>query len=299
MEFLSRSHQGSKSNDMKRNIYLIMLFLSLAGFRNSSSRKIEGLVYSKDDGNALAGVMVTVKGGSLTTKTDQNGHYALITELKNITLVFTSLGFERQEVTVGKSNKINVSLVTSSTALQEIRVVGYQAQQKSMPAALSGKVAGMGIYGNYQGRISMRPNTDSYKGISENIFNDPKTTPLSTFAIDVDAASYSNVRRFINNGALPPKDAVRIEEMINYFRYDLSGPSNQSPVAIHTELSSAPWNPQHRLLRIGLKAKSINTEKLPPANFVFLIDGDFTSPSNNISVLFIFWDLDEFLLHYF
>jgi Ca-activated chloride channel family protein len=88
----------------------------------------------------------------------------------------------------------------------------------------------------------------------------------------VDAASYSNIRRFINNGQLPPADAVRIEEMINYFKYDLTGPSNNEPVAIHTELSSAPWNPKHRLLRIGLKAKTIPTENLPACNLVFLID---------------------------
>jgi len=113
---------------------------------------------------------------------------------------------------------------------------------------------------------------ESYKAIVENQFTAPTTTPLSTFAVDVDAASYSNFRRFINAGQLPPKDAVRIEEMINYFHYDLSGPTNNDPVAIHTELAAAPWNPQHRLLRIGLKAKDVKTDKLPPSNLVFLID---------------------------
>src|SRR5690606_40046580 len=84
---------------------------------------------------------------------------------------------------------------------------------------------------------------------------------------------YSNLRRFINNGQLPPIDAVRIEEMSNYFQYgDLKGPSTAEPVAIHTELATAPWNPKHHLLRTGLKAKSVPTDKLPPSNFVFLID---------------------------
>src|SRR5690606_32458148 len=115
-------------------------------------------------------------------------------------------------------------------------------------------------------------NTESYKGVTENRFFNPLDEPLSTFAIDVDAASYSNFRRFINNGQLPPIDAVRIEELINYFQYDLKGPSGGEPVAIHTELAVAPWNPEHRLLRIGLKAKSVPTDKLPASNLVFLID---------------------------
>ena len=96
------------------------------------------------------------------------------------------------------------------------------------------------------------PGDESYKGITENVFNDVRSNPLSTFSVDVDAASYSNVRRFINGGQLPPADAVRIEEMINYFSYNLPGPVNGEPVAIHTELSSAPWNTRHRLLRIGM-----------------------------------------------
>lgn len=122
---------------------------------------------------------------------------------------------------------------------------------------------------------------ESYNPIVENQFTDPRSTPLSTFAVDVDAASYSNFRRFINAGQLPPKDAVRIEEMINYFHYNLPEPTNGDPVAIHTELSSAPWNPQHRLLRIGLKAKNVEANKLPPSNLVFLLDvsGSMAEPN--------------------
>ncbi len=113
---------------------------------------------------------------------------------------------------------------------------------------------------------------ESYQATVENKFQNPLRDPLSTFSVDVDAASYSNVRRYINNGQLPPKYAVRIEEMINYFDYNLPTPINKEPVAIHTELSTAPWNPQHRLLRIGLKARVVATEKLPASNLVFLID---------------------------
>ncbi|RZA01886.1 MAG: DUF3520 domain-containing protein [Sphingobacteriaceae bacterium] len=116
------------------------------------------------------------------------------------------------------------------------------------------------------------PVNESYDRIVENIFINPTTTPLSTFAADVDAASYSNMRRYINSGQVPPKNAVRIEEMVNYFKYNLPEPTNGAPVAIHTELAAAPWNTQHQLVRIGLKAKNVKLDKLPASNLVFLID---------------------------
>ena len=115
-------------------------------------------------------------------------------------------------------------------------------------------------------------NTEEYDGIEENIFREALKNPLSTFSIDVDAASYSNVRRFINNGQRPPKDAVRIEELVNYFDYDYQQPKNDDPFAFHTEISTAPWNNKHKLVHIGLQGKTIPTEKLPPSNLVFLID---------------------------
>ena len=113
---------------------------------------------------------------------------------------------------------------------------------------------------------------ESYQPIYENGFSNPKDVPLSTFGVDVDPASYSNVRRFINSGKLPPPNAVRVEEMINYFKYDLTAPVNNQPVAITTEVSSAPWNPNHRLVRIGIKAREAAISQLPPSNLVFLLD---------------------------
>jgi Ca-activated chloride channel family protein len=113
---------------------------------------------------------------------------------------------------------------------------------------------------------------EGYREFDENKFLSPYEHPLSTFSIDVDAASYSNVRRFINSGELPPKDAVRIEEMINYFSYEYPQPDGADPVRISTETGACPWNSQNRLVKIGLKAKEIPTENLPASNFVFLID---------------------------
>jgi Ca-activated chloride channel homolog len=115
-------------------------------------------------------------------------------------------------------------------------------------------------------------NTEDYDHIIENDFHTVEQQPLSTFSIDADRASYSNVRRFIQNGTLPPKGAVRIEEMINYFDYNYAPPANEDPFALYTEIASCPWNVKHRLVHIGLQGKKISTGDLPSSNLVFLVD---------------------------
>jgi Ca-activated chloride channel family protein len=116
------------------------------------------------------------------------------------------------------------------------------------------------------------PNTESYADIVENTFLDARKNPLSTFSIDVDRASYSNVRRFIESGIRPPADAVRIEEMVNYFSYDYPQPQGEDPFSVSTEIADAPWNSNHKLVHIGIQGKNIPTKNLPPSNLVFLID---------------------------
>ena len=121
---------------------------------------------------------------------------------------------------------------------------------------------------------------EAYDRITENEFKNPVDHPLSTFSIDVDTASYANVRRFLNGGRLPPPDAVRIEELINYFPYDYAGPDDEMPFAVHVDAAAAPWKPEHRLVRIGLQGKTVETSDRPDANLVFLIDvsGSMSSP---------------------
>jgi Ca-activated chloride channel homolog len=115
-------------------------------------------------------------------------------------------------------------------------------------------------------------NTEEYDRIYENKFLDVTQNPLSTFSIDVDNASYSNIRRFIRNNQLPPKDAVRIEEMINYFSYNYPQPSGKHPFSIYTELGKCPWESEHSLIHIGIQGKSIDYKNLKPSNLVFLLD---------------------------
>ena len=126
-----------------------------------------------------------------------------------------------------------------------------------------------------------RVNTEDYARIVENTFKRAKDHPLSTFSIDVDAASYSNVRRFIREGSVPPKDAVRIEEMVNYFVYDYPEPRGRRPFSITTEVGPAPWNEHHQLVHIGLQGKRYDEDEAPANNLVFLLDvsGSMNAPN--------------------
>ena len=116
------------------------------------------------------------------------------------------------------------------------------------------------------------PGTEQYEPIVENPFLPAEEVPLSTFSIDVDTASYANVRRFLREGRWPPPGAVRVEEMVNYFQYDYPGPQGEHPFAIHVEVAGCPWRPEHKLLRIGLKGREIDRKERGPSNLVFLLD---------------------------
>ncbi len=139
----------------------------------------------------------------------------------------------------------------------------YKASPRSLPPSLSSDQP-------IEQPIRQPGNTESYSAIDESPFQRPTDKPLSTFSIDVDTASYSNTRRMITDGRVPPKDAVRIEELLNYFSYNYTQPQNNEPFSVNTDVTQAPWNPQHKLVRIGLKGKQL--QEIPPSNLVFLID---------------------------
>ncbi|HKP92310.1 MAG TPA: von Willebrand factor type A domain-containing protein [Chthoniobacterales bacterium] len=142
-----------------------------------------------------------------------------------------------------------------------------QAMMAAPPAG-SGTVA----IDNFRRGAQEPFNTARYGKVEENPFLAALDNPLSTFSIDVDTASYSNIRRFIESGSLPPKDAVRVEEIINYFSYDYPQPNDDLPFSINLDAASCPWAPTHRLVRIGLKGREMPNEKRPASNLVFLLD---------------------------
>ena len=133
---------------------------------------------------------------------------------------------------------------------------------------------------------SARRKGESYGVIDENPFLEAARAPLSTFSIDVDTASYSNVRRFLNDGQLPPRDAVRVEELINYFSYDYPQPAGAAPFSVTTEVADCPWDTRHRLVHIGLQGRRVASENLPPANLVFLVDvSGSMQPANRLPLV--------------
>jgi Ca-activated chloride channel homolog len=149
--------------------------------------------------------------------------------------------------------------------------------------AIGGVSNGFGIGNMSSGFDQARLNTsnEAYSLPSDNVYRNVTTDPLSTFSVDVDTASYSNVRRFLTSGRLPPRDAVRVEELINYFPYRYTPPTGDVPFAAKLEVASAPWAPEHRLVRIGLKGREFTAESRPPANLVFLLDVSGSMSSAN------------------
>jgi Ca-activated chloride channel family protein len=141
-------------------------------------------------------------------------------------------------------------------------------------------LGGLGMGGAYRmgggygigAGFAAEPNREGYEHVRESEFQDVRDHALSTFSSDVDTASYANVRRFLKEGLLPPIDAVRIEEMINYFDYGYAAPGGGEPFAVHTELTTCPWNAANQLLRVGIQARRVNAERTPPRNLVFLVD---------------------------
>src|SRR6185312_3846018 len=123
-----------------------------------------------------------------------------------------------------------------------------------------------------RGAAEAAPNAEAFDRIEDNPFLSVAQEPLSTFSIDVDTASYAQVRRFLTQGQRPPKDAVRIEELINYFPYNDPPPTGDDPFSVHVEVAGCPWDAAHRLVRIGLKGRPIDSSKRPASNLCFLID---------------------------
>jgi Ca-activated chloride channel family protein len=181
-------------------------------------------------------------------------------------------------------NRLAEVVVTGTTGATETVKLGFSVSSGN-PAVYPPAAAnpGFSIYTHPQqlrGRYHPVDNTESYDRIVDNPFLGARDNPLSTFSVDVDRASYSNIRRFVSMGQRPPKDAVRIEEMLNYFNYDLPDPDDRHPFSVTTEVGRAPWSREHLLVRVGLQARRLSTSSLPPSNLVFLVDvsGSMDSP---------------------
>ncbi|MDJ0366333.1 von Willebrand factor type A domain-containing protein [Hymenobacter sp. H14-R3] len=278
---------------------------------SAATRTLTGRV-TDSKGQGLPGVTVLLKGTRLSTSTNADGRYVLAgLPAQGARLLFSFVGFTTQEVAVpAGSAPLNVVLRADNKTLSEVVVsrstraagaprpsaksrplpaprilftrpqVSTQAMPDQVELADQSAPPQVEYYTNATPPVAAYPARaeagagDTYAKIKENAFHPVGNEPLSTFSLDVDNASYSNVRRFLNEGQLPPRDAVRVEEMLNYFRYELPAPAANAaaPVRISAELSDCPWAAGHQLARIGIQAKKIETASLPPANLVFLVD---------------------------
>lgn len=246
----------------------------------TQSGAIEGRVTEAASGRPLPGAAVLIVGTQIGTATGVEGDYSIgNVPVGEHTVRVSYLGFASQErqvaVTAGERSVADFEL-SASVELEEL-ILPDAAVDRIIANAM-GRPVIVGPNGKRLFRTDF--NTESYAPIDENDFQLVAKSPLSTFAIDVDRASYANIRRFIQEGRRPPIDAVRIEEMINYFPRTWGEVSGDHPFAVTTAVWDAPWEKEHRLVEIGLHAESIDTEDLPPSRLVFLLDvsGSMSSP---------------------
>jgi Ca-activated chloride channel homolog len=284
---------------MKKHIYLVIIFMSCCATNlMAQNRTITGKVTAKDDGTAIPGATVLVKGTTTGTQTDVEGKYKLdVPNNPKTVLVYSFIGYKTLQIEIKTDAVIDVALEADDKNLQEVVVTAVGKSQKMSRKERKAQEResqsnnGLNYIVNAENfkrgspisteklrnkiidtKPTQEPNTEEYDKTTENSFVSPLKTPFSTFSIDIDKASYSNIRRFLELGELPPTDAVRIEEMVNYFAYNYPQPTNDKPFAVSAELSTCAWNPQHQLLQIGLQGRKIPTDKLPASNLVFLID---------------------------
>jgi Ca-activated chloride channel family protein len=266
----------------------------------------EGVVRDSRTGRPIAGVQVFLTGTTHGMLTDGAGRYTIEVDDDalvgaSVTLRARLIGYQEAEKTVrvvGPTVRADFLLDQARVELQDVIVSGEDRERPAPAAAteVTQKTAGV-MMQNAQafarrsisglpGRYNPNFHTESYARIEENEWLAAAINPLSTFSIDVDRASYSNIRRFIQNGDRPPIDAVRIEEMINYFAYDYPQARGDHPFTVATEVTGAPWNPRHHLVRIGVQGRRVDLEELPPSNLVFLLDvSGSMQPANKLPLL--------------
>lgn len=270
-----------------RNLIALLVCMLASLSLSAQSVTVTGTITDASDGQPVPFVTVQVKGTTKGVTSDMDGKYSISTTMGS-TLTFSFIGYVTQEVKVAKS-VIDVKLDQDNVQLEESVVIAYGTQRKN---SYTGAV--MSVSGSSRSRkqrkaaeaasymISPSPTpqysmydnmaAEDYSKVVENRFKSATDEPLSTFSIDVDAASYSNMRRYVNKGQIPPMDAIRTEELLNYFSYRYAKPTGKDPVSIATEVGECPWNPTHRLVRIGVKAREMAGDDLPASNLVFLVD---------------------------
>jgi Ca-activated chloride channel homolog len=265
-------------------LYLVV-FVMISGVL-SAQKNVTGRVVDEGSSQPLLGVCVSVVGHSTSVFTDNQGKFTIALPTREAQLQLVLLGYATKLVKVKAGETVLVTMAQKVVELDELLLKTEAGKAKPQKRGAVIMLNQKDIYGSV-GAMSPSaisaafPESESYAKVRENGFKMVKKEALSTFSIDVDRASYSNMCRFINQGVVPPQDAIRVEELINYFEYDYPQPTGNDPFTINTELATCPWQGDHQLLRIGIQGKKIPVENLPPSNLVFLLDvsGSMESPN--------------------
>jgi len=254
----------------------------------SNAGRIQGVVHD-NSGAVLPGVMVTLAREAIEVQrriTDANGRFEFLDVAPGSYTVTAELR--------GFLTATSTAVVETGATRQVAMTLAVGALEETITVTGSAPVVdnqGGRALDQVSRRQSPNPrlepfNTEAYDKIDDNTWTSPTHKPLSTFSIDVDTASYSNVRRFLHQGQRPPKDAVRIEELINYFSFDYPQPRDRTPFSVTTALAEAPWNPRHRLALIGVQGRRIDAARIPPRNLVFLVDvSGSMQPANKLPLV--------------
>ena len=270
--------------------------LLTAGAVESPTGRVEGTV--RDTGGApIANAQVFIVGTALNALTDNAGTYRIAQiptgtySVRAAFIGYKSTQVDQVPVEAERATTVDIILEQTAVEVQEITVITYgplAPRDEGATVRTGPSSAEFGAAGLYADGLPVEPyriptepgNTENYARIEESRFLTVAANPLSTFSIDVDAASYTNVRRFLTSGQRPPRDAVRIEELLNYFRYRYPEPQGRDAFSISTDVAVAPWAPEHRLVRIGIKGRELSARQVPPSNLVFLLDvsGSMQSP---------------------
>ena len=240
---------------------------STVALPNAAGSTIAGAVYL--GGSPLPGTTVTIYGpiqGSRTVVTDANGeyHFALLPAGK-YQLKFEMAGMQTITRSVKIPSQVSVGLATEMKASAVAETITVTAAES--PSFFAGSVAAPKPF-----RANEPQTTAQYATIEEHKFTKTADIATTTFAIDVDRASYTNVRRMLSAGTMPPPNAVRIEEMVNYFTYHYPQPADARPFSVTTEVAGCPWNLTHRIVRIGIQGRNTEEWQMAPNNLVFLLD---------------------------
>lgn len=263
-------------------------------FTLSDTGTLKGQVTDAANGDPLPFVQVKLANSSYSNLTDFDGNY-VFNHLPpgNYEAEFSLVGYttlkETFTINQGKTTKLDVTLNVQQSEVEEIVIVAEEVERESVISKVFGtsQRADVAYSAAPMDGIAYMPedntfhNTEEYDEIDEIGFRDVIGNPLSTFSIDVDNASYSNIRRFISYNQVPHKDVVRIEEMINYFDYEYPQPKGEHPFYVGTEISQSPWNEDTKLIMIGIQGKDIDYSKAAPSNLVFLLDVSGSMNSEN------------------